>query len=192
MAYRIKSQWHNSKRNRASPKTLEDNAGAIAYIAWRLTLEGAKKLHGEGFNYLSDRERIGVISEFLAFLLQASDRIAYGQLSDEDRKYFINAFAHHLADQMQDNLTDIAGPGNYIGPFIELLNNRMGHYSSLSFDDEGPGYDFYRYFGDNVLQIMGKDQTNRWVIDQIMDVDAPEVFKKLDKSLNDLFREEMP
>ena len=40
--------------------------GALAFIVWRLSLENAKELHREGFEYDSDRERVGMISEFCA------------------------------------------------------------------------------------------------------------------------------
>lgn len=187
MAIRIKSTWHHSQRNRPSQKSLEDNASALAFIIWRLSLEGAKRLHGEGFNYLTDKERVGVISEFVAFLVHSADRLAYGQLHDEDRARFINALGQRLADQMQDNLTDIAGRGNYRRPFIGLLNERLAGYAEQTFRNDEPGYDFLRYFGSQVLGIMGEDQTNRWVIDQIMDVQAPEAFKQLKKSMANLF-----
>ena len=91
MAIRIKSSWHESDRNKPTEKTLEDNAGALAFIAWRLSLESAKKLHREGFEYRSDKERVGVISEFLAFQIQLADRLTFDRLGDEDREAFINA-----------------------------------------------------------------------------------------------------
>ncbi|MBT8420335.1 MAG: hypothetical protein KJO08_05665 [Gammaproteobacteria bacterium] len=187
--YRVKNNWHQSDRNRPSAKTLEDNAGAVAYIIWRLSLEGAKKLHGEGFEYLSDKERVGVINEFVAFLLQATDRLAFERMEDEDREIFINAAGRKLADQIQDNLLDIAGPGNYRPPFIGMLNERLGDYAMLSFDDGQPGYDFLRYFGDRVLKTMPDNQTNRWVIDQVMDLEGPFVFKKLKESVLNLLGE---
>lgn len=187
VAIRIKSTWHHSQRNKPSRKSLEDNASALAFITWRLSLEGAKKLHGEGFNYLTDKERVGVISEFVAFLVHSADRLVYGQLDDEDRERFINAFAQQLASQMQDNLVDIAGPGNYRRAFITLLNERLAGYATQTFRNGEPGYDFLRYFGSQVLKIMGEDQTNRWVIDQIMDIQAPETFQQLKKSMANLF-----
>jgi hypothetical protein len=187
MAIRIKSTWHQSQRNKPSQKSLEDNASALAFITWRLSLEGAKKLHGEGFNYLTDKERVGVISEFVAFLLHSADRLAHGPLDDEDRERFINALGQQLANQMQDNMVDIAGPRNYRRPFIALLNERLAGYAEQTFRNGEPGYDFLRYFGSQVLKIMGEDQTNRWVIDQIMDVQAPETFKQLKKSMANLF-----
>lgn len=187
MAYRIKSRWHQSGKTAPSKKSLEDIASALAYITWRLALEGAKRLHGEGFDYLSDRERVQVITEYVTFLLACSDRLAYEILDDEDRSVFINSFGQRLADQMQDNVTDIAGPGNYREPFIQLMNQRLDGYSQTKFRAEEPGYDFTRYFGKSVLEIMGSDQTNKWVINQVMEVDAPVVFKKFKKSLFDLF-----
>ena len=33
---------------------------------------------------------------------------------------------------------------------------------------------------------MGTDQTNKWVIDQVMDIDAPQAVKSLRKSLDNL------
>lgn len=187
LGYRVKNTWHQSDRNRPSEKNLEDNAGTIAYIIWRLSLEGAKKIHGEGFEYLSDKERVGVINEFVAYLLQSTDRLVFERLRDEDRGTFINAAGRKLADQVQDNLLDIAGPGNYRRPFIRMLNERLNDYATLSFENGEPGYDFTRYFGDRVLKTMPANQTNRWVIDQIMDVSAPYVMKKLKESVRNLF-----
>nr|VFK24068.1 MAG: hypothetical protein BECKMB1821G_GA0114241_100718 [Candidatus Kentron sp. MB]VFK34099.1 MAG: hypothetical protein BECKMB1821I_GA0114274_10613 [Candidatus Kentron sp. MB]VFK76738.1 MAG: hypothetical protein BECKMB1821H_GA0114242_10723 [Candidatus Kentron sp. MB] len=189
LGYRVKNTWHQSDRNRPSEKTLEDNAGAIAYIIWRSSLEGAKKIHGEGFEYLSDQERVGVINEFVAFLVQSTDRLVFERLEDEDRGIFINFVGKRLADQIQDNLVDIAGPGNYRRPFIAMLNERLADYATLSFQDGQPGYDFMRYFGDRVLKTMPTNQTNRWVIDQVMDLSGPFVFKKLKESLHNLFGE---
>lgn len=187
MAIRIKSTWHDSGRNRPSAKTLEDSAQALAFIVWRLALEGAKELHREGFDYLSDRERVGVISEFVAFQVQVADRRAFEVLDDAERSTFINALGRRLADHVQDNLTDIAGPGNYRKPFIDMLNERLGEYAETSFPDGEPGFDFLRLFGSRVLEVMGDSQTNRWVMDQVMSVAAPELTERLSKSMDNLF-----
>lgn len=187
MAIRIKSTWHDSGRNRPTAKTLEDSAQALAFIVWRLALEGAKELHREGFDYLSDRERVGVISEFVAFQVQVADRRAFEVLDDAARSTFINALGQRLADHVQDNLSDIAGPGNYRKPFIDMLNERLGEYAETSFPDGEPGFDFLRLFGSRVLEVMGDSQTNRWVMDQVMSVAAPELTERLSKSMDNLF-----
>lgn len=186
MAIRLKNKWHRSERNRPSPKRLEDHATALAFIAWRLALEGAKGLHREGFDFASDRERVGVLSEFVAFQVQLADRLVYPRLGDAERAVLINALGGKLADHMQENLTDIAGPGGYRAPFIELLNHRLSAYAALGFEDGEPAFDFLRYFGDCVLKAMGESQTNRWVLDQIVSIGAPEVVEKLKASVDNL------
>ena len=186
MAIRIKSRWHESSRNQSRPKHLEDHASALAFIAWRLSLEGAKNLHGEGYDYLGDYERIAVITEFAGFLVQCVDRQAHGALSDAGREHLVNALAHRLADQMQENLTDIAGPGNYRAPFIETLNDILGEYGRTDFGEQGPEFDNLRVFGAGVLRIMGETQTNRWVIDQIMQIDGPDIYEKIRDAYDNL------
>ena len=91
VAIRIKNTWHQSERNEPATKTLEANASALAFIAWRLALEGAKTLHREGYQYDSDRERVGVISEFVAFEIQLADRLVHEHLTHEERTGFVNA-----------------------------------------------------------------------------------------------------
>ena len=183
MAIRIKSRWKSSD----TPKSVEDNAQALAFIAWRLALDKAINLHGEDFVYDSDDQRVSVIAEYLAFEIQVADRLAFGRLDDGERERFVNTLALRLADHIQDNLTDLFGPDDYRQPFIDRLNARLEDYAGLAFEDDKPGYGFLRYLGERVLSIMGRDQTNRWTIDQVMDIDGPEVAGKLKNAMFDLF-----
>jgi hypothetical protein len=186
---RIKSTWHHSGRNETRDKTFDDIASALAFILWRVALEGAKDLHREQYDYRSDQQRAAVIAEFLAFLVQVSDRLVYERLDDEDRATLINFLGLRLADHMQDNLVDLFGPGDYRPSFIATLNERLEDYSGFNFRAEEPGYDFLRYFGDRVLRVMGTDQTNKWVIDQIMDQAGPDAVKHVRKALPNLLGE---
>ena len=88
---------------------------------------------------------------------------------------------------MQDNLIDIAGPGEYRAPFVELLNRRLAEYARASFEGDEPGYDMLRMLGAYVLEVMPAGQTNRWVIDQIMAITAPDVAKRIAQSVTNLF-----
>lgn len=185
MALRIKSRWPERRRSAVSDEVLAENGTALAFISWRLALEYARNIHGEGFDYASDRERVGVITEYVAFFIQCADRLAHARLADEERAVFIRALATGLVEQVQDNLTDLAGPADYRNPFIALLNQRGADYSGLGFD-QAPGYDFLRYFGQTILGLMGETQTNRWVIDQIMDIDGPGSFEKFRGALANL------
>jgi HEAT repeat protein len=184
---RLKNTWHESERNAGADKTLADIASALGFIIWRVALESAKDLHRERYHYASDQQRAAVIAEFLAFLLQVVDRLTYEMLEHAERDTVINATAAKLAEHLQDNLVDLFGPGDYRGPFLATLNGRMQDYAAFAFRDNEPGYDFLRYFGDRVLKILGDDQTNRWVIDQIMEVSGPQAVKHVRQSVENLF-----
>ena len=186
MAIRIKSRWHHSRRNEAVHKTFADSAGALAFIIWRLSVEHAKEIHRDGFDYASDRERIRVISEYCAFAVQLVDRLAHRRIDDEARAVLVVALGRRLADQMQDNLLDIAGPGEYRAPFVEMLNERLDDYARFEFDEEEPGFESLRYFGNRVMRSMGASQTNRWVMDHVMEISAPELSAKISKSVDHL------
>jgi len=189
---RIKDRWHNStpennERQVLSEKSLQDQASALAYIQWRTALNTAINLHAEDFRYDNDQQRVGVITEYLAFQVQLVDRLSSEFLSDEERETLISEICRKLAEQVQDNLEDIAGPGLYKPPFVALLNQRFGEYAEFGFADGQPAYNARRFLGHSVLMLLGEDQTNRWVIDQVMDIDAPELIEQNVKSLNRLF-----
>ena len=189
---RIKDRWHNStpddgERNVLAEKSLQDQASALSFIIWRLALNGAINLHAEDFRYDDDQQRIGVISEFLAFQIQHIDRLGFEIFDIAERQILLEAVCARVADLMQDNLSDIAGPGNYRPPFVALLNERFAEYSGCGYDDQSPSYDTLRIFGHHVLRIMGEDQTNRWVIDQIIEIDADELIVQTTRSFGRLF-----
>lgn len=186
MAIRIKDKWHASQRNRPTSKSLEDSARALAFIGWRVALDKAQNLNREGFRFDSDIERIRVISEFVAFEIQVTDRIVNELLADDERAVFINALGQRFADHMQDNLSELDGPRNYRDAFIALLNERGTDYATLTLEDGEPGFDFLCYLGRKVLGVLGEDQTNRWVLDQIVAVEAPEVAQKIKNSVLNL------
>lgn len=189
---RIKDRWHNSTpddptRAVLSEKTLDDQASALSFIIWRQALNGAINLHAEDFRYDDDHQRIGVISELLAFQIQLVDRLSHAFLKDESRGSLLNSLCLRVAEHVQENLTDIAGPGQYQQPFIALLNHRFEEYAQFGFNGKKPGYEMLRYLGRQVLDIMGEDQTNRWIMDQVIDIDAPALAEQIERSVTRLF-----
>ncbi len=189
MAIRIKSKWFRKDLDRPSETLLAENAQALAFIAWRLALDKAINLHGQDFIYDDDRQRVFVIGEYLAMLVQITDRHVYDRLEFGDRALFINALAKKLADHMQDNCMDLFGPGDYRANFIQLLNARAEGYAEHDYSsDTGPAYNFIHYFGASVQRVMGEaHHANKWVIDQAMELDGPEVIGKLIQSIDNLF-----
>lgn len=185
MALRIKSRWHDDDAERS----LDEIAGAIAFIAWRIAKDKAINLHGQDFVYTDDRQRMDVVVEYLIFQLQLADRLAKQRigLDDEQRQALIIATAKAMAKHVQDNSTDLFGPGDYVKPFIERMNVRGTEYSEFAYGEDGPSYPFLRHLGFEMQQIMGDLQENRWVIDQVMDQDGFDVDRQIKRSLDDLF-----
>lgn len=185
MALRIKSHWHDDDAERS----LDEIAGALAFIAWRIAKDRAINLHGQDYVYDTDEQRFAVIVEYLIFQLQIIDRLAVMELElgDEDRHRLVVTTAKHLAGHLHDNSVDIFGPGDYVGPFIRKLNQRGDEYSEFNYTKDGPSYPFMRHLGYEIQQIMGETQENRWVIDQVMDRDGIEIDREIRRSVSNLF-----
>lgn len=185
MALRIKSRWHDDGQDRS----IEEIAGALAFIIWRIAKDKAINLHGQDFVYEDDEQRMAVIVEYLIFQLQIADRLARDRigLDDETRQALIIGLAKKLAGHVQDNSQDILGPGDYVQPFVQKLNERGAEYSEFSYHDDGPSYPFMRHLGYEMQQIMGDSQENRWVIDQVMDKDGYDVDRELRRAVDNLF-----
>jgi len=183
MALRIKSHWWNEDQERSLPEV----ATALAFIAWRISVEKAINLHCERFVYGGDEQRMAVIREYLVFLIQIADRLAHGMLDDKDRRTLITSFAKTVIEHVQDNSQDLFGPGDYGAPFVDLLNARSEEYADYQLADDGPSYAFLRHLGFEVQKIMGDQQENRWVIDQVMDKDGWDAHKQFSRAFRNLF-----
>ncbi|MBM3358004.1 MAG: hypothetical protein FJY54_09790 [Betaproteobacteria bacterium] len=175
----VKTRWRKK-----GPRTLADRAGVIGANIWKISLEIFKHMEKDGFRFGSDRLVTDVISEFIAFLVQVVDRKVYGKLSEADRASLINAVAAHLATTMENNQLDLLGPGDYRAPFIRLLNERFGDYAGFEYPGGEPGYPCVRFFATRVSDAMaGSD--NRWVVEQMMDIEAPEMVRLMGKLVSE-------
>ena len=134
---RVKSSWHGGRGKRAGrshkKKSLGDIAGALAFIVWKISRNGVENLINEKFDVISHEQLFGIISEYLIFLIQSSDRLVYKSLSQEQRGEFIQKLALKLADHLQENQVDRMGEGDYRSPFIHQLNAEIHDYSEFSF-----------------------------------------------------------
>lgn len=180
---RIRSRWKDKGRARS----LEDNAGALAFIEWRIAGAALLNLENEGFQTDSQAQRLDVLLELSAFLVHVTDRLVHRHMSDADRQRFIVALALKIADTYHDNRVDAEGRGqDFRQPFIDTLNRRMAEYAEFRFENGEPGYAFKRYLGECVTDTMGpKDR--KWISDQVMEIEIPEMLNTLKKGLKDLF-----
>ena len=184
MAIRIKSKWSKTS---SKPKTAEDMASALSYIAWKLSLDKARSLHGEDFEYSSDHQRVTVIVEFMSFQIHLVDRLLFiDETKTEKRNEIMNNLGKQSARIMQENCEDLFGLGDYKKGYINTLNMRSTEYSEFDFSKEGSNYSIFRHLAKKVQDAMGLSQTNKWVMDQIVDIDAVDVFKKIIEVYNSL------
>lgn len=191
MAVRLRTRWHRSdrsERNRTGsgkPKTLDSLSSAAAINIWKLAKDSFLHMEKEGFSFPQDSQAIDVITEFSIYLLHIIDRLIYEKLSEEERGPLINGIAGQLLETIVSNKTDLLGPGDYRGDLIDRLNERLGNYAECSFDEDGPGYDFNRYLGQQVAVVMASGD-NKWVVEQVMDIEAAEMAEKIRPVVRDV------
>lgn len=183
---RVKSHWNVKGKERP----LEEIAGALGFIEWRIAGNTVLSLENEGFETSTNLQRLDIFQELAAFLIHVTDRLVHDRFQDQDRQKFIVALALKMADYYHDNRVDAEGRGqDFRQPFIDTLNARMADYAEFSFDDGEPGYAFRRYLGEAVTQVMGP-RDSKWITDQVMDIEVPKMLKPLKKGLRDLFETE--
>jgi len=171
----VKTRWRKK-----GERTLAERAGVIGANVWKISLEVFKHMEKEGFRFGSDRLVTDVLAEFIAFLVQLADRAVYGKLSEADRAALIGELVRHLAATMDNNQQDLFGPGEYRKPFIDLLNARFGEYAGFDYPGGEPGYPCLRFFAAKVSDAMASGD-NKWVVEQMMDIEAPEMVRLVGK-----------
>jgi hypothetical protein len=180
---RIRSRWNDKKKEHS----LEEIAGALAFIEWQIAGKLLLNLENEGFQTDTHTQRLNVIEECSACLIHITDRLVHESMDDAERQRFIIALALKMADTYHDNRVDIDGRGaDYRQPFIDLLNTRMAEYAEFRFENGVPGYAFKRYLGDCVTNTMGP-KDSKWISEQVMEIEVPAMMKTLKKGLSDLF-----
>jgi len=171
----VKTRWRKK-----GERTLAERAGVIGTNVWKISSEVFKHMEKEGFRFGSDRLVTDVLAEFMAFMVQLADRAVYGKLSEADRAALIGEVAGHLAATMENNQLDLLGPGEYRAPFIGLLNARFEEYAGFECPGGEPGYPCVRFFATKVSDVMaGSD--NKWVVEQMMDIEAPAMVQLIKK-----------
>lgn len=170
---RIRTGWINKERQ----ITVGEFANATSAICWRMALNAAKNLHEQDFVYDNDKQRLAVIREYLYFFIHCADRLSYSELSQEAREEFITMLSVDCRRHYVQNAREITGKQIETENYILELNETANGLAGLSFLETAPGYDMYRMLGSRILGIMGDSQTNKWVIDQVMDIDGPTAYE---------------
>lgn len=181
---RVKSKWNRKDKTH----TVEEIGAALAFIAFRIAQNGVLTLENNDYQTDTNEQRLRIIAEFLYFTIHLIDRMTIERFEDEDRQRFMTELASKSAKNMEDNMRDILGKGDYRQGFIDTLNQRLNDYAEFQYDQEdgGPSFPMRRFFGDLVTQQMG-EKNKRWVTDQIIDIEVPEILTTLNRSIPNLF-----
>ena len=165
-------------------------ASVIAMLGWKLSQDAIRSMRAAQFDIDIGRQYFDFVCEYLAFMLHAADRVAHRALAADKRTEFTTALALKLAEVVEDNRDMLIAepePGRCRRHFIDLANERGADYAHFTYDEkEGPDFGFRRFFGSRLLEIV-PEKDHSWVIDQIMEIEAPEAVKALTRTLEGLF-----
>lgn len=184
---RIKSHWFKDGRER----TPQEIADALAFVAWRIADNALRNTRKADFEIAVGVQYFSFLAEFLHFLIMVADRIAYRQLSAEERNSFTGTLANRLAETFAENESRLMGGMQTESKqrFIAQVNVRAGEYADFGYGEDGPDYTFMRYLAFCLSGIMDAKDSD-WIIDQIISIEAPEAVKMVAKTLRDLFETE--
>lgn len=179
---RVRSHWFKSER----PKSVEEIAGAVAFIVWRGAHQALRNMRNADFEIDAGPRYFAFLAEWLIFLAQIADRIAYDRFGDK-RPAFTTVVANRLGETLAGNRNDLLGDepgGDQKSAFIDLFNLRLEDY----IDFDGDDYGRMRYLAQRLAQVVGPhDQL--WVHEQVMEIEAPQAAALLDGAIRDLLGE---
>ncbi|MBN8771858.1 MAG: hypothetical protein J0I46_09890 [Thiobacillus sp.] len=185
MPIRVKTVWFKKDGERSA----EEIATAVATTTWRVADKAVDNLGRENYDIITPARGFKLIAEFLAFLVHYCDRMAYATLTPERRIAVLQAVANRLGEVMEQNVREVVGkndPRNYKQEFIDFLNRRFADYAEFEFsDEEKASFPALRFLGLQIRDEMG-DNDKTWIMDQIMDIEMPEMMGTVRKSFKGL------
>ena len=184
---RIKSSWFKPGREH----TPEELAGALTFVIYRIADNALKKTRNADFEISVGSQYFAFLTEFLLFVIQVADRVAYRRLSPEGRVAFTSTLANRIAETHAENESRLLGGemAECKRRFIDRLNQRAGEYAELSYEENAANFTFLRYLGFCMDEVMDK-KDNGWIIDQLMSIEAPEAVEMVEKTFRNLVESE--
>jgi len=178
-AMRIRNHWFRSER----PKAVPEIAGAVAFMVWRVAHQVLRNMRRADFEIDAGAKYFDFLSEWLIFLVQGADRIAFARLG-EARVEFTTVLANRVGEILADNRSDLlgdAGAAEIKERFIDLLNLRLTDYA----DFERVDYGCLRFLAGQLAHVVGPRDTV-WVHDQVMEIEAPQAIELVEGGVTGL------
>lgn len=167
-------------------------ASVVAAMAWKLAVDSIKRMRTAEYEIDIGQTYYDFVCEYMVFLAHSADRIAYRDLSTEQRVEFTTALAVRIAEIVEENHRMLLRPtevGECKRHVLDLFNRRGQDYAECGFDDDGPDFSFRRVFAAGMQELL-PEKDRLWAIDQVMDIESPEAIKALQKTLGGLFHPE--
>jgi hypothetical protein len=186
MAIRVKTTWFKKDAARASDET----ASVLALNMWKQASKAVDDISKAEYDIIHLGRGFGIIAEMCAFMLHIADRLLYGRVDEERRATLIAATGARLADYVDQNIRDLAPdevhPRDYAAEFLDFLNRRGADYATFDFPPEEPSFAVKRYLANMIRERM-ESQDQVWIIDQIIEFQAPEAIETVKKLVNGFF-----
>jgi len=175
---------------------MEDAVSVLAFNSWKIGMQTLLEIENQNFDVSTQMQRIHILEEISAFMIQAVDRMIYGTTSDEDRTKTINYYAKKMADHVHENAREFGDLDDYRSPFLNKLNERFPAYSDTRWidDKDEPSFSMSREFASNVATVLG-ERDRQWALDYVQQVLLPDfyaVFKRTIRSVGLIEERTMP
>jgi len=181
---RIKTVWFKRQGERSA----EELASVIAATLWKLADKLVDNLSKVEYDIVNPARGFKIIAEVAAYGLHLCDRRAHHVLPQDKRAALVQGIGMRLAEVMEQNIRTLVGQDgrDYRGEFIAMINRRGEDYASFDLPDSGASFPALRFLGQQIRETM-EQHDQHWVMDQVMDIEMPELLASLKKTLDGLF-----
>jgi hypothetical protein len=188
---RIKTTWFRKDAGRAADET----ASVLALNFWKMANKSVDDISKANFDIIDISRGFGLIAEMSAFMIHIGDRMLYGRVNEDRRTALIESTGVHLAEHVETNIRDFLNDDrderDYQAEFLDFLNRRTEDYETFEFPPEEPNYAIKRYLANVIRERMqGADKT--WILDQIIEFQAPEAIETVQKLIDGFFPKAEP
>jgi hypothetical protein len=180
---RVRSRWFR----RGTQRPPEDIAQAAAFVAFRLAQDALARMRRAGYDLAPGEPYFAFLAEFLAFLVQVADRIAFARGDAAWRAAFTTALANRAGATLADNAADLLGldAASVKARFVGRVNGRGDDYAHCGYDAAGPSYAFLRCAGNLVGDTLVAHERS-FGASQVTDIEAPRAAAALARALDNL------
>lgn len=183
---RVKTVWFKKVGDVPSP---EKTGSVLASTVWRLSDAVVINLSKADYDIITPQRGFRIIGEMVAFLSHIADRMLHGRIEETQRAALMQALGVRLAEVMAENILAVTGDDSfdYKANFLAFLNRRAEEYAQFDFEPTKPNFSVLRFLGHSLLEIM-EERDQPWVIDQIMELEAPQAIETLQKTVDGLIK----